>query len=143
MERTPLKPTAKGPDETFTGDVWVTPAVSPHPPSRLSGGLVHFTPGARTTWHSHDVGQTLWVAEGEGLVATRDGDVVRIRPGETVWCAAGEEHWHGATETTFLAHLALLEGDEDGSDPTTWLEPVDDDTYRAAHDSARSAGEDR
>lgn len=134
MDHSPIRPTGKGPAQTFTGDVYITPFATPAGPSRLVGSLVRFTPGARTHWHSHDVGQTLHGAEGSGLVGTRDGVVVRIRPGETVRIEPGEEHWHGATPDTLMAHYALLEVNEDGSDPTTWLEPVTDEQYRAAHD---------
>jgi quercetin dioxygenase-like cupin family protein len=134
MDRAPISTTAKGPAETFTGDVYVTMIATPKPPSRLLASLVRFTPGARANWHSHDVGQTLHVTEGVGFVGTRDGGVVRIRPGDTIWTPPGEEHWHGATEETFMSHLALLEVNDDGSDPTTWLEPVSDEQYRAAHE---------
>lgn len=136
MEHSPLKPTAKGPASTFTGDVCVTPITGPNAPSALTAALVRFTPGARSNWHSHDVGQTLHGIDGSGFVGTRDGRVVRIRAGETVWTPPGEEHWHGATEDTLMAHLALLDVNPDGSDPTRWLEPVTDEQYRAAHDTA-------
>ncbi len=136
MQHSPVKPTAKGPSATFTGDVYVTAFTSPAGVFRLVGSLVRFTPGARTNWHSHDVGQTLHGAEGAGFVGTRDGRVVPIRSGETVVIAPGEEHWHGAAEDTFMAHYALLEVNDDGSDPTRWLEPVTDDQYQAAHRTA-------
>jgi quercetin dioxygenase-like cupin family protein len=135
MDHSPVKPTAKGPATTFTGDVYVTPITGPTGTSRLTAALVRFTPGARSNWHSHDVGQTLHGADGSGLVGTRDGRVVRIRAGETVWTPPGEEHWHGATAE--MAHYALLDVNEDGSDPTHWLEPVTDEQYRAAHEAVR------
>ena len=131
MELRPIAPTAKGPAETFTGDVYVTMINKPEPPSRMVVSLVRFTPGARTHWHSHAVGQTLHATEGGGLVGTRDGTVIRMRAGDTVHTPPGEEHWHGACADTFLSHLALLEGTADG-DPTTWLEAVTDEEYRAA-----------
>jgi quercetin dioxygenase-like cupin family protein len=134
MRYSPISPTAKGPAATFTGDVYVTPIAGPEAGSRLTAALVRFTPGARSNWHSHDAGQTLHGADGVGLVANRDGQVIRIRPGDTVWTPPGEEHWHGATEDTLMAHFALLDVNEDGSDPTHWLEPVTDDEYRAAHE---------
>ena len=134
MDHSPVRPTAKGPAATFTGDVYVTPIAGPADTSRLTAALVRFTPGARSNWHSHDVGQTLHGVDGTGFVGTRDGRVVRIRAGETVWTPPGEEHWHGATGDTLMAHLALLDVNEDGSDPTHWLEPVSDEQYRAAHD---------
>ena len=137
MDHSPVMPTAKGPAATFTGDVYVTPIAGPTGTSRLTAALVRFTPGARSNWHSHDVGQTLHGADGSGFVGTRDGRVVRIRAGETVWTPPGEEHWHGATADTLMAHYALLDANDDGSDPTRWLEPVTDEQYRAAHEDAR------
>ena len=136
MDHSPIKPTAKGPAQTFTGDVYVTPITGATGASRLTAALVRFTPGARSNWHSHDVGQTLHGVDGSGFVGTRDGRVVRIQPGQTVWTPPGEEHWHGASNDTLMAHLALLDVNEDGSDPTRWLEPVTDEQYRAAHDAA-------
>jgi quercetin dioxygenase-like cupin family protein len=127
------RPTAKGPDRTFTGDVYVTPIYSGEGPSRMTVALVRFTPGAHSNWHSHAVGQTLHVTEGVGLVGTRDGTVLRIRAGDTVVCPPGEEHWHGAAADTFMSHLALLENLPGGEDPTTWLEPVPDEEYQVAN----------
>lgn len=94
--------------------------------------LVRFTPGARTNWHSHVNGQALHVTEGVGLVVDRDGQVIRVRAGETVWTPPGEEHWHGGGATTRMRHLAMLDAGEDG-DGTTWLDPVTDAEYAAAH----------
>lgn len=133
MDHSPIRPTAKGPATTFTGDVYVTTITAASGSSRLTAAVVRFTPGARTNWHSHDVGQTLHGIDGHGFVGTRDGRIVTIRPGETVWTAPGEEHWHGAAQDTLMAHLALLDINEDGSDPTHWLEPVTDEQYQAAH----------
>ena len=133
MELKPVNPTAKGPAATFTGDVYVTPIYNGEQPSRMVVALVRFTPGARTNWHSHAVGQTLHVTEGVGLVGTRDGTVLRIRAGETVVCPPDEDHWHGAATDTFMSHLAMLEVLPDGGDPTTWLEPVADEQYRSAN----------
>ncbi|MCU1473010.1 cupin domain-containing protein [Amnibacterium sp.] len=139
MEHSPTRPTDKGPAATFTGDVYVTPIAGPSGNSRLTAALVRFTPGARSHWHSHDAGQTLHGADGVGLVVDRAGHVLRIRPGETVWTPPGEEHWHGATEDTLLAHYALLDVNEDGSDPTRWLEPVTDEQYQDADAAAKKA----
>ena len=139
MDHSPVQPTAKGPAVTFIGDVLITPITGPTATSRLTAALVRFAPGARSNWHSHDVGQTLHGVDGSGFVGTRDGRVVRIRAGETVWTPPGEEHWHGAAADTLMAHLALLDVNEDGSDPTHWLEPVTDEQYRAAHDTAEDA----
>jgi quercetin dioxygenase-like cupin family protein len=132
MQRKPVSPTVKTPADRFTGDVYMTPIYQGTDPSRMTIALVRFTPGARTNWHSHAVGQTLHVTEGVGLVGTRDGTVFRIHAGETVVCPPDEDHWHGATVDTFMSHLAMLENKPDGSDPTTWLEPVPDDEYEKA-----------
>ncbi|MEU4690167.1 cupin domain-containing protein [Actinoplanes sp. NPDC023714] len=133
MELLPVRPTVKTPAQAFTGDVYMTPIVNGTGPSRMTVALVRFTPGARTNWHAHAVGQTLHVTEGVGLVGVRDGTVLRIHAGETVICPPDEEHWHGATAGTFMSHLAMLEAKPDGSDPTTWLEPVPDDLYENAN----------
>jgi quercetin dioxygenase-like cupin family protein len=132
LELKPTNPTAKAHTETFTGDVYVTPVYRGEEPSRMIVSLVRFTPGARTNWHSHAVGQTLHCTDGIGLVVTRDGSVIRMRPGDTVCTPPGEEHWHGATTDNFMSHLAMLEGTPDG-DGTTWLEPVTDEQYQAAN----------
>jgi quercetin dioxygenase-like cupin family protein len=133
MERHAVRPTVKTPASNFTGDVYMTLIYTGAGPSRMTVALVRFTPGARTNWHSHAVGQTLHVTEGVGLVGTRDGTALRIRAGETVVCPPGEEHWHGAAADTFVSHLAMLEAKPDGSDPTTWLEPVPDGEYKTAN----------
>ena len=133
MELKPVTPTAKGPASTFTGDVYVNPIYRGEEPSRMIVSLVRFTPGARTNWHSHAVGQTLYVTDGIGLVQTRDGTVIRMRPGDTVYTPPGQEHWHGATAGNFMCHLAMLEGIP-GGDGTTWLEPVTTEQYQAANE---------
>ncbi|MDQ1014442.1 (R)-mandelonitrile lyase [Streptomyces afghaniensis] len=131
MEHITETPTAKAPAERFTGEVYLNMIEAPADPARLASALVRFTPGARTNWHSHAKGQVLYVTDGVGLVGTRDGDVVRITAGETVKCPPGEEHWHGATDTTLMAHIAIVVGDENG-DGTDWLEPVTGEQYAAA-----------
>ncbi|RNG37288.1 (R)-mandelonitrile lyase [Streptomyces botrytidirepellens] len=131
MEHITETRTVKAPAERFTGDVYLNPIEAPSDPARLASALVRFTPGARTNWHSHAKGQVLYITDGVGLVGTRDGHVVRVSAGETVKCPAGEEHWHGATDTTLLAHIAMVVGDE-GGDGTTWLEPVTDEQYTAS-----------
>jgi quercetin dioxygenase-like cupin family protein len=133
VELRPIGPTAKGPAATFTGDVYVNSIYQGQEPSRMVVALVRFTPGARTNWHSHAVGQTLHVTDGVGLVGTRDGSVVRVRPGDTVVCPPGEEHWHGAAADTFMSHFAMLENLPDSGDPTIWLEPVTVEQYQAAN----------
>jgi quercetin dioxygenase-like cupin family protein len=125
------QPTAKGPADRFTGDVYVDPIATRKPePSRMVVSRVRFTPGARTAWHSHAVGQTLHVTEGVALMGTRDGTVIVVQPGQTVYTPPGEEHWHGATPQDFMEHLAMLEGVAEGSE-TTWLEHVTDEQYNA------------
>lgn len=132
MRLLPTGPTAKGPAQTFTGDVYVNPIYAGEDPSRMVVALVRFTPGAHTNWHSHAVGQALHVTDGVGLVGTRDGKVIVMRAGDTVHTPPGEEHWHGATQGNMMCHLAMLEGAGEG-DPTTWLEPVDGVEYAKAN----------
>jgi quercetin dioxygenase-like cupin family protein len=125
----------QAPTATFTGQVLMTPLATGVEPSRLGVALVRFTPGARTYWHVHPLGQVLHVTDGTALVGTRDGSVVRARAGDTVVCSPGEEHWHGATSDGFAAHLAIQESADDaagGPSPVTWLEPVPDEVYAAA-----------
>lgn len=133
MELKPVSPTVKTPAQRFTGDVYMTPIYNGTGSSRMTVALVRFTPGARTNWHSHAVGQTLHITEGVGLVGIRDGSVLRVRAGDTVVCPPGEDHWHGAAADTFMSHLAMLEAPPDGTDPTTWLEPVPDEHYQTAN----------
>lgn len=132
MELQTVSPTTQAPATRFTGDVYVTPIYSGQEPSRMTVALVRFTPGARTNWHSHAVGQTLHVTEGIGLVGTRDGQVLRVRAGDTVICPSGEEHWHGGAADTFMSHLAMFENLPGDQDPTAWLEPVPAEQYEAA-----------
>lgn len=131
MELIPAAAPVVAPAERFTGHVEVTTVSAPAEPAWLAAAVVRFSPGARTNWHVHALGQMLHVLEGTALVGTRDGRVVAAAPGETVQCAPGEEHWHGATASTEMAHMAMLVGDGQ-ADPTTWLEPVDDAAYAAA-----------
>lgn len=129
MNIEPKQPTVKAPDEYFTGDVYVDPIHTRKPePSRMIVSCVRFTPGARTAWHSHAHGQTLHITDGIALLGTRDGSVIEVHPGQTVYTPPGEEHWHGATPTDFMSHLAMLEGAE-GGDGTTWLEQVTAEQY--------------
>src|SRR5215475_4050949 len=96
MERRAKQPTVKGPSEWFTGDVYLDGVARGEEPSRVRVNVVHFTPGARTAWHSHALGQTLFVTEGRGLVQSRGEPVVELRPGDIVRARSHEEHWHGA-----------------------------------------------
>ena len=103
--------TSKGPAEMFTGDVWVDPITRGLPSSHLNVAAVRLSPGARSAWHSHDGGQTLYVTEGRGLVQVRDEEVVALNPGDVVYAPDGEEHWHGARPDHFMTHLSITEGD--------------------------------
>jgi quercetin dioxygenase-like cupin family protein len=123
--------TVRGPADWFTGEVYIDAVAAPAEGSRVQASWVHFTPGARTAWHTHPNGQTIFVLEGVGLCQRRGGAIEVIRPGDRVFFAPGEEHWHGATATRFMAHLAMLEVGEDGI-PATWLDPVTEEEYGAA-----------
>ncbi|GAB3799819.1 cupin domain-containing protein [Humibacter antri] len=124
------KPTAKGQEATFTGDVWVDPIAAPIAEGqRMIVSKVRFAPGAHTAWHSHALGQTLHVTEGVALVGTRDGRVIQAHPGETIYTPPGEEHWHGATPDDFMEHLAMLDSGDDPASTTVWLEHLTDAEY--------------
>ena len=126
--------TTKGPSDWFTGDVYLDPVAAPAGSSRGSATCVHFTPGARTAWHTHPNGQTIWVVEGVGLCQRRGGPVELIRPGDRVFFEPGEEHWHGATGDRFMAHVAMLDVGDDGH-PAAWGEHVTDEEYATAPDA--------
>ncbi|MFB7636534.1 cupin domain-containing protein [Streptomyces sp. NPDC056149] len=132
MEFVRQQPTGKAPADWFTGDVWWDVIVAGREPSRMRVNLVRFSPGARTHWHSHAVGQTLHVTSGIALIGTRDGVILEAHPGETISCPPGEEHWHGATPDRFMAHLAMWEGTEDDSPETLWAELVTDQQYNGS-----------
>jgi len=123
--------TAVGPADWFTGAVFIDTVAAPSPGSRLSASSVHFTPGARTAWHTHPHGQTIWVTEGVGRAQRRGGAIEVIRPGDRVFFAPGEEHWHGAAPDRVMTHLAMFEVGDDGT-PATWGDHVTDEEYGAA-----------
>ena len=123
--------TTPGPAAWFTGSVYVDTVAAPSADSRLSASSVHFTPGARTAWHTHPNGQTIWVTEGIGHAQRRGGPVEVIRPGDRVFFEPGEEHWHGAARNRFMTHVAMLDVGEDGH-PATWGDQVSDEEYGAA-----------
>ena len=123
--------TQKGPADWFTGDVYIDAVAAPAGSSTFAAALVHFTPGARTAWHTHPHGQTIFVTEGVGLCQRRGGPVEVIRPGDRVFFAPDEVHWHGAAPNRFMAHLALNEVDEDHG-AAEWGEHVSDEEYAAA-----------
>jgi len=127
----PKQPTAKGPAEWFTGDVWIDGIARGEEPSRVRVSAVRFTPSARTAWHSHAVGQTLYVTEGKGLVQPRGGAVEEIRAGDVIYTAPDEWHWHGAAPDHFMTHLSITEGVGDDEQPeANWGDHVTDDEYR-------------
>ena len=119
----------KGAAEFFTGNVRIDPLNSPPAPARVSCASVTFEPGARTAWHTHPLGQTLIVTAGCGWTQCWGGPVDEIRPGDVVSCPPGEKHWHGATPTTALTHIAIQE-QLDGK-AVDWMEKVSDEQYLA------------
>jgi quercetin dioxygenase-like cupin family protein len=120
----------RGSADWFTGTVFVDPIATPSAPSRVGAGSVHFTPGARTAWHTHPFGQTIYVTEGIGLCQREGGPIEVIKPGDRVYFEPDENHWHGATPARFMTHIAIHEADDSGS-PVTWGEHVTDEQYLA------------
>jgi quercetin dioxygenase-like cupin family protein len=123
--------TNEGSREWFTGAVYVDTIAAPNGASRVSASSVHFTPGARTAWHTHPNGQTIFVTEGVGLAQCRGGAIEVIRPGDRVFFEPGEVHWHGAAPTRFMTHIAMLDVDDKGGN-ATWGDHVSDSEYAAA-----------
>jgi quercetin dioxygenase-like cupin family protein len=124
-------PTNLGPSEWFTGAVYIDQLAAPAGGSWVSASSVHFTPGARTAWHTHPHGQTIYVTEGIGLAQRDGGPVEVIRPGDRVFFAPDERHWHGAAPNRFMTHLAIARVDEEGN-VAAWGEHVTDGEYAAA-----------
>ena len=122
--------TQKGPADWFTGDVYIDAVASPEATATVAAAAVHFAPGARTAWHSHPHGQTIFVTEGVGRCQREGGPVEEIRPGDVVWFPPNEKHWHGASPTTAMTHIAIQEA-LDGK-TVEWLEKVSDEQYQAA-----------
>ena len=122
--------TTKGPEKMFTGDVFFDVIVRGDEPSRVRINSVHFTPGARTAWHSHAVGQSLHVTEGAGFIQERGGSVKVLRVGDTVYTEPGVWHWHGAAAENFMTHLAIWEGDD-----SEWGDQVTDAEYIHANEA--------
>ena len=127
IKRSGSQPSAKEPAEYFTGTVRIDPLFEAHEPARTSGASVTFEPGARTAWHTHPLGQTLIVTAGCGLAQRSYGSIEQIRPGDVSWLAPGQKHWHGATATTAMTHIAIQE-QLDGK-TVDWLEQVSDEQY--------------
>jgi quercetin dioxygenase-like cupin family protein len=131
LNRNSATPTSQGPREWFSGAVYIDALAAPSNGSRLNASSVHFTPGARTAWHTHPKGQTIYVTEGIGLVQRRGGPAEAIRPGDRVFFEPNEDHWHGATPTRFMTHVSMVEVDERGNS-AAWAEHVSETEYAAA-----------
>ena len=129
IRRVGSRPSGKGPAEWFTGSVRMDPLMDAGEPARVAGAMVTFEPGARTAWHTHPLGQTLIVTAGCGWAQCLGGPREEIRPGDVVWIPPGEKHWHGATATTGMTHLAIQE--TEGGKAVEWLEHVTDEQYGA------------
>ncbi|WP_372616932.1 cupin domain-containing protein [Falsiroseomonas sp.] len=127
IRRAGSRPSAKAPAEYFTGHVRLDPLVEAPDPARIVAVSVTFEPGARTAWHTHPLGQTVIVTAGLGWAQREGGPVEEIRPGDVVWFPPGEKHWHGATATTGMTHIAIQER-LDGQ-TAEWLEPVSEAQY--------------
>jgi quercetin dioxygenase-like cupin family protein len=129
IKRSGSQPSAKGPGDWFTGTVRIDLLFQASAPARVAGASVTFEPGARTAWHTHPLGQTLIVTAGSGLAQREGGVVEEIRPGDVVWFPPGEKHWHGASPTTAMTHIAIQEA-LDGK-AVDWMEKVSDQQYQA------------
>ena len=124
------QPSRKGPEEYFSGAVRIDPLYAPPEPARASAGRVTFEPAARTAWHTHPVGQMLIIVAGLGWVQREGGSVEEVRPGDVVWFPAGLKHWHGATPSTAMTHIAIQEAINGKN--VDWLEKVTDQQYKRA-----------
>ena len=127
IKRIGSQPSVKGPEDWFTGTVRIDPLFQPNAPARTSGASVSFEPGARTAWHTHPLGQTLIVTAGCGRAQREGGSIEEIHPGDVVWFPPGVKHWHGATPTTAMTHIAIQEA-LDGK-VVDWMEKVSDEQY--------------
>jgi quercetin dioxygenase-like cupin family protein len=130
IKRSGSQPSAKGPAEYFSGTVRIDPMFQATAPARATGASVTFEPGARSAWHTHPLGQILFVISGVGITQCWGKPAVRIRPGDVISCPPGEKHWHGASPTTAMTHIAIQEA-LDGR-VVDWLEKVTDTDYQAA-----------
>ena len=129
IKRIGSQPSVKAPAEYFTGTARIDPLFDAHSPARVSGGSVTFEPGARNAWHTHPLGQILIITAGCGWVQRESGPIEEVHPGDIVWIPPGEKHWHGATPTTAMTHIAIQE-QVDGQPLVGWMEKVSDDQYR-------------
>jgi quercetin dioxygenase-like cupin family protein len=128
IKRNGSQPSSKGPAEWFTGMVRIDSPFKGTDPARVTGAIVTFEPGARTAWHTHPLGQTLIVTAGCGLAQRWGGPIEQIRPGDVIWFPPGKKHWHGATATTAMTHIAIQE-QLDGK-AVDWMEHVSDEQYQ-------------
>ncbi len=128
IKRIGSQASGKGPQDWFTGTVRIDSMFDRGDPARVSGAIVTFEPGARTAWHTHPLGQTLIVTSGFGWAQRDGGPVEEIRPGDVVWFSPGEKHWHGASPTTAMTHIAIQE--KLNGSPVDWMEKVTDEQYR-------------
>jgi quercetin dioxygenase-like cupin family protein len=126
--------TGAGSGDWFTGSVYVDPIAAPSSQSQVGAASVHFTPGARTAWHTHPRGQTIWVTEGIGLCQREGAAIEVIRPGDRVFFEPGENHWHGAAPNRFMTHVAIQQADDQGK-VVEWGRHVSDDEYAHGSDS--------
>jgi quercetin dioxygenase-like cupin family protein len=131
IKRSGAQPSGKGPADWFTGAVRIDPLFDAPEPARAVGAHVTFEPGARTAWHTHPLGQTLIVTAGLGWAQRWGGSIEELRPGDVVWFSPGEKHWHGATATTAVAHIAIQEK-RDGK-AVDWMEHVSETQYQSQH----------
>ena len=129
IQRAGSQPSGRGPAEWFSGTVRIDPLFAANAPARAAGNAVTFEPGARTAWHTHPLGQVLIVTAGSGLAQREGGPIEELRPGDVVWFPPGEKHWHGASPTTAMTHIAIQEM-LDGQ-AVAWMEHVSDAQYRA------------
>jgi quercetin dioxygenase-like cupin family protein len=128
ITRLGIQPSAKGPSDWFTGSVRIAPLFQPNEHRRAAAATVTFEPGARTAWHTHPLGQTLIVVSGVGWAQREGGPVEDIRPGDIVWFAPGEKHWHGASATMAMTHIAIQE--QLNGKVVDWMEKVTDEQYK-------------
>lgn len=128
IKRNGSRPSGKGPADYFTGAVRIDPLIEAPDPARVRGATVTFEPAARTAWHVHPLGQTLVVIAGLGRVQREGGSIEEIRPGDVIWFAPGEKHWHGASPTTAMTHIAIQESLNGKT--VEWMEKVSDEQYR-------------
>ena len=130
IKRAGSQPSAKGPADWFTGTVRIDPLFQPSEPARAAGAAVTFEPDARTAWHTHPLGQTLIVTAGSGLAQREGGPIEEIKPGDVVWFPPNEKHWHGASPTTAMTHIAIQESLNGKA--VDWMEKVSDEQYRSS-----------